>query len=89
MSLVRIYGFLDVLAATVIIIMQFHSIAWRISVGLALYLIIKSLLYVRDVMSWVDLVVGIYMIILVWHGNLILTIIFSGYLAAKGLWSLF
>lgn len=89
MSLVKIYGILDLCSAVVLVLMQFYSAAWRLSLGLAFYLIIKSAIYIKDFMSWIDLGVAAYMIILLWQGSIILTLIFAGYLTIKGIWSLF
>jgi hypothetical protein len=88
MALVKIYGFLDIICALVLVLEHKGLVAWRWPVSFVLYLSIKSIMYLRDVMTWIDLAVAVYMLILLVHGNLAITVIFASYLIIKGIWSL-
>jgi hypothetical protein len=87
MVFVKMLGFFDVIAAVMIILGQFHVIGWRILGICAAYLIIKGIIFLKDFASKIDILVGIYCLMLIVKPIAIITVLASIYLAIKGFFS--
>jgi hypothetical protein len=85
---VKLFGFLDLLGAIVFVLVQ-----WDIGISLAYivagYLILKSLIFIGDFSSWIDLIAGIYLLLVVFDIHSLFSIIFVLWLGQKGVFSLF
>ena len=88
MVLLKFMGLLDLAAAGVMLLMQFDSVPWRIGFIFAIYLIFKAVMFFHDFASILDLVVGVYTLIMLVGFTSFFTYIFAIYLVQKGLFSL-
>ena len=86
--LIKVFGLMDLLAAIV-----FASAQWGFGLYLgkiiAIYLIVKSLLFITDFASWVDLLAGAYLLLVVFGVHSIFSVIFILWLLQKAIFSLF
>ena len=60
--IVQLFGLLDIIAALSVVLLKFDIFIW-LSLVLGIYLIIKSLIFIKSLASWIDLICGIGMII--------------------------
>lgn len=86
--IVKFLGFLDLLAAGVMILYFFEIIPYKFVLSLGLYLIFKAIMFFGDFLSFLDGVVGLYMLLMFFWTPGIITTIFSVYLIIKSLLSL-
>ena len=89
MFLTAILGLLDLLAALCLFLFPFHSVGARLAIGCSLYLIGKGYLFKGDLLSMIDLVVGVLLLLLFFLPWKFLCFFLATYLAIKGLYSLF
>jgi hypothetical protein len=87
--IVKFMGVLDLFAAAVILLFQYKMIHNPLVVSLGLYLILKAVIFFGDLFSMIDGVVGLYMLFMMIIPIETVTFIVVGYLAIKGLSSLF
>jgi hypothetical protein len=87
MVFVKALGFFDLLVAVMLILGQTHIVHGRILIACAAYLMIKGVMFFRDIASKIDICVGIYCVILIFHPLTVLTVLASAYLAIKGFFS--
>ena len=86
--LLKIMGFLDVLTAIAIVLFQFEVVATRTMLSFIAYLLIKGSLFSSDPATIIDAGIAIYILLMIFHPFIILTIITSFYLFQKGVFSL-
>jgi len=86
--MLKLLGALDFAAALFLILAQ-----WDIGLGiasvLAMYVIVKSLLFLGNWASLVDLSAGIYMFLVIYDTHSALSLIFALWLLQKSFFSLF
>ncbi|MBI2508001.1 hypothetical protein HYV89_03535 [Candidatus Woesearchaeota archaeon] len=86
--MLKLLGALDFAAALFLILAQ-----WDIGLGiasiLAIYIIVKSLLFFGNWASFVDLAAGAYMLLAIYDIHSALSIIFALWLLQKSFFSLF
>ncbi len=92
MFIVKFFGVMDFLAAFTIFLVAIDVAPIRIVIGFALYLFLKAFLFKGDFASMIDLVIGLFMILLFLIGLangflVILTIIAAVYLLQKAFFS--
>lgn len=85
--IVRLFGFLDMLAGVCLVLLPFFTLH-RLVFVLALYLVAKGYAHRNEILSIIDLIVGVYMLFALLKSFWLLTIIFAGYLFVKGFYSL-
>ena len=85
--MLKLLGFLDLLAV-VFYILAIWNFAGNIPLIFAIYLIIKSLLFITDWVSMVDLVAGIYLLLIVFNVHSVFGIVFVLWLLQKAVISL-
>ena len=85
--IVQLFGLLDIIAALSVVLLKFDIFIW-LSLVLGIYLIIKSLIFIKSLASWIDLICGIVIIISYIGFFSILSWIVALWLAQKGLFSL-
>jgi hypothetical protein len=85
--IVKLFGILDLISAFVFISLNW-GIGTSLGIGLALYLIIKSLIFIKAFSSWVDLVTGIYLLLVVFDVHSAFSLIFVLWLGQKAIFSL-
>ena len=85
--MIKLLGIIDLISVIVYILIQ-----WQIGVGFAYfiagYLIIKSLIFLNDWTSWIDLASGIYLILVILDLHSAFSLIFIFWLLQKGIFSL-
>lgn len=85
---VKLLGFLDLLAAVFLVLAQ-----WNIGLGiasfLAFYIIGKSVIFIGNWASIVDLLAGIYMFLVIYNIHSAFSLIFVLWLLQKSFFSLF
>jgi len=86
--IVKLMGVLDLFTALVIVLFQYKMIHNTLIVSLGLYLIMKAVIFFGDLFSFIDGVVGLYMIFMMVWPIEVLSFICVGYLAIKGFSSL-
>ena len=86
--MLKLLGALDFAAALFLILAQ-----WNIGLGiagfLAMYVVVKSLLFFGNWASFVDLAAGIYMFLVIYDIHSALSLIFALWLLQKSFFSLF
>jgi len=87
--IVKLMGVLDLFSAIVILLFQYKMIHNPLIVSLGFYLILKAVVFFGDLFSMIDGVVGLYMLFMLVFPIETITFIVVGYLAIKGLSSLF
>lgn len=85
--MIKLLGFIDLIAAFVFILVQWN-IGMKIAVIAAIYLIVKSLLFIGDIASVIDLIAGIYLILVLVGVHSAFSFIFVIWLLQKGFFSL-
>ncbi|QQG39148.1 MAG: hypothetical protein HYS32_01680 [Candidatus Woesearchaeota archaeon] len=89
MVLLKLYGLLDILAALSLLLLYF-DIGKILGVIFSIYLILKSLPFLPDLVSFLDLICGFYIALVVLNFSFFgVTIIAILWLSQKGLVSLF
>lgn len=89
--MVKFLGILDLLAAAVLAGTAYHlPIAHGLVIGLAVYLFLKSILFLMDIGSWFDIIAGV-LLILSFSISLppLLLLVMAGLVGIKGVLSLF
>jgi len=89
--MIKFLGMLDLLAAAVLVGTAYHlPIAHGLIIGLAVYLILKSILFLMDIGSLFDIIAGI-LLILSFSMSLppLLLFVVAGLVGLKGIMSLF
>lgn len=86
--IVKLFGIMDLVAAAVFILVQWGFGA-NFALFVALYLILKSLLFLPDFASVIDLIAGIYLILVIYNIHDIFSTIFIIWLLQKSFFSLF
>jgi len=76
-------GLLDALSGIFLMLLHFDLISWRVSFGLAVYLIAKGYLFKADFLSLIDLLMGVYMIMAMFGIKTFLVYIFFAYTLYK------
>ncbi|MFH1771075.1 MAG: hypothetical protein ABH828_05990 [archaeon] len=89
MLLFKIFGFFDLIAILMMILLQYDAVRWRIAIIFAAYLIIKGIIFKGDFASMMDIVIGTYIILIPIIGWKFFTIIFAIYLGQKAVVSFF
>lgn len=86
--LVRLFSVADLGVAISMLLIQHNIIPWNIGVACSFYLMIKFYMFRGDIASFIDLFVGVYIILLMIGVHTFLTYIFAIYLIQKGLFGL-
>ncbi|NQU78174.1 hypothetical protein HQ545_00225 [Candidatus Woesearchaeota archaeon] len=86
---IKLLGAADLLAAIVVILLHYDFlIGWRIGIFFASYLILKGWLLREDINSVMDILCGIYIVILVFGFSTFVSWIIAAYLFQKAVFSL-
>lgn len=89
MLLFKILGFLDILTIIAMFLLSYEILAWRTAIIFAAYLILKGFTFKGDFNSFIDMSIGVYIIIMPIFSIKFLTIIFAIYLGQKAIISFF
>jgi hypothetical protein len=86
--LLKIMGLMDILAGITLILYHYELIPLRFLLASLLYLLIKSIIFIGDLASAIELGISMYFIIIIFFPITIFTYIAAIYLFQKGLTSL-
>lgn len=89
MLLFKIFGFFDLITILMMILLQYSGLPWRVAIIFAAYLIIKGIIFKGDFASMMDIIIGIYIIIMPIFSWKFLTIVLAIYLGQKAVISFF
>ena len=87
MVLVKFFGVFDILSGIILILLKF-GIGMHIGWYFAIYLIVKGLIFIKDISSIVDIVAGVFLILALYNIFPHITWIFVVWLIQKGFFSL-
>ncbi len=87
--IVKILGALDLLTGVMILLFQYDVIGIRLLISFIVYLLLKGLLFRMNFASFVDIVIAIYMIFMIFVPVAVLSYIAAIYLFQKGAVSFF
>ena len=85
--MLKLFGGLDLLAAVFLVLAQW-DFGLSIATFLAGYLILKALIFITNWSSWIDLLAGVYLILVVQDVHSAFSLIFTIWLLQKGFFSL-
>ena len=86
--IVRLLGFLDFFSGLLLLILQFHH--WTaLGLWFGLYLLVKGIVFISNVVSMMDILAGIMMILAAGGYTFPFTWVFVLWLLQKGFFSLF
>jgi len=88
MFLFKLFGFLDFLVAILLFITPDHIAPVRLLIGAGLYLIAKGIIYKGDLLSAIDLFIGVYCLIAILLPITFLSFLLGVYLFIKGFYSM-
>ena len=86
--MLKLFGSLDLLAAVFLVLAQW-DVGLGIATFLAFYIIGKSILFIGNWASLVDLLAGIYMFLVIYDIHFAFSLIFVLWLLQKSFFSLF
>ncbi len=85
---VKLLGTADLISAVVVILLHYDLVGWRIGLLFAAYLIIKGWSFRSDINSVMDILCGLYMILLVFGLSTFVSWVIAIYLFQKAVFSL-
>ncbi len=85
--MIKLLGIMDLVTALMFILVQW-DIGIKIGIFCAIYLIVKSIIFISDFTSWVDLVAGIYLFLILFGIHSAFSVVFIIWLLQKGFFSL-
>ena len=89
MVVVKFFGALDLLAVLVLGLLHYSWLSsWNLILFVSAYLLIKGVLFRGSIHSWLDIICGVWVIIVALGAHTLITFIFGGYLLQKSLSSL-
>jgi uncharacterized membrane protein HdeD (DUF308 family) len=89
MVLVKALGMMDIVAGVLLLLVSFHVVSsWKMGAIVACVLIAKGLLFIRNVVSVIDVIIGVYFFVALFHPFVVLSVVCSAHLCIKGLFSL-
>lgn len=86
--IVKLLGIADLLTVIVMLFLHYAVLPWNFGVAAAVYLMIKFYMFRGDIASFIDLFVGVYIILLMLDVKSFFTFIFVIYLGQKAILSL-
>jgi|TARA_B100001971_G_C18134056_1_gene506528 hypothetical protein len=85
--MIKVFGLFDLLAAIFLVLAQWE-VGLSVAMVLAGYLILKALIFITSWSSWIDLLTGIYIILVVQGIHSAFSLIFVVWLLQKAFFSL-
>lgn len=84
-----VLGLIDILAAVALFSIYFGSPIERLQAGMALGLMMKGILFISDILSILDIIIGILMFVLFWLIAPKLALAMGIWLLYKGIYAWF
>ncbi|MGV8169084.1 MAG: hypothetical protein ACP5N3_03430 [Candidatus Nanoarchaeia archaeon] len=88
MLAVRVLGVLDFLTGVMILLFNYDLTPTRLFISFILYLLIKGIIFRMDFAGFIDIVVAVYMIFMIFQPVTIVSFIAAIYLFQKSIMSL-
>ncbi len=85
---VKLLGIADLLSALVVVLLHYQIIGWKTGLLFATYLVIKGIIFRKDITSLIDILSGAYMIVLSFGFSTFITWVIAIYLFQKACFSL-
>ncbi len=86
--IVKVLGIMDILMAFLLLLLHFEFGYWKIPLLISIYLIVKGCFFYRDVQSYADMFIGVYVWIIFAGLASLFDYILMIYLLQKGIASL-
>lgn len=83
--IVKFLGTIDIVMAFLLLLLHFEIGIWRIPLLVSLYLFIKGAMFYKDVQSYVDMFIGVYVWIIFAGAASLFDYILMIYLLQKGI----
>jgi hypothetical protein len=85
---IRLLGFFDLLAGLLLILLRYH-IGEGVALFFGIYLIVKGIIFIHNIVSFMDILAGIMMLLAAHDFYFSFTWIFVLWLVQKGFFSFF
>ena len=86
--IVKALGIIDIFAGITLLLFSIHHPIIKLAWVFAIYLILKGIVFIKDIGSLIDLVAGIFMILAIYNLLISFSWIFVVWLIGKGFFSL-
>ena len=86
--IVKFLGVMDIIAGITFILAQWNF-GYYVGLILAIYIVIKSLIFITDFASIIDLIGGVYLLLIIFGIHEIFAVVFLLWFVQKGFFSLF
>lgn len=86
--MLKLLGFLDLIAAIIVVFVQLGFLGPNILYFFAAYLAIKGLLFIKSLSSWLDLISAFYILLMIFGLKFFLAYLVAIYLFQKAVFSL-
>jgi hypothetical protein len=87
--ILKFLGILDIISGIVLILSTYDFMYWRIAFLFSVYLILKGVVWRGSIPSFLDLCIGIYLLMSIFFASSFISWIAAGYLWLKALQSMF
>ncbi len=87
--LTKILGIIDILAASFLVLAGVDIIFIGVFIIIAVLLLLKSLIFLTNWSSWIDLIAVVFMILILFNFYTIFNLLFALWLLQKGILSFF
>ena len=87
--IVKVLGFLDLLCAVSVILLQFGFLPWNLALAAAVYLVAKGFVFRESLTSIFDIASGAYIVLMIFGVKFFLAYVIAAYLLQKALFSFF
>ena len=81
-------GLIDLLCALSLLLLAIGYPLYSLQAGAALLLGLKSLLFIKDFFSMIDILIMLVMFVLIWVQTPLIAVFLACYLAIKGIYSM-
>ena len=86
--IIKLFGLMDLVAAVLFLLLQW-GIGGKVAIFFAIYLVVKSLIFIGDFTSWIDLIAGVYLFLVIFDVHSFFSFLFILWLGQKAFFSLF
>lgn len=84
----KLLGIIDVIAASFLVLAGFDIVFTSIFILVTVLLLLKSLIFITNWTSWVDLLIVVFMILILFNFYTVFNLLFAIWLLQKGILSL-
>jgi hypothetical protein len=88
MVFIKVLGALDLAAAASLVLVHYGIASTKICTALGAYLILKGIVFSEWLVSWIDIIIGAYLLLSLLYSHWLVTFVLAFYLGQKALFSL-